>query len=123
MGRRSSSGAAATSSTIYNNGVSTQVVFGLPTATCEVGSLAAHECLTSRAALDQIGMFVNDTWAVGRMTLNAGVRYDRYNGWLPEQQQLGATVGRAVVAGEDLPEDRPLHLERSSRRASAWSST
>ena len=38
---------------VYNNGVSTQVIFGIPTATCAVGSLAAHDCLTSQAALDQ----------------------------------------------------------------------
>ena len=88
---------------IYNNGASTQVVFGLPTATCEVGSLAAHECLTSRAGLNQIGMFINDTWAVGRTTLTAGVRYDRYDGFLPEQHQIGATVGRASVQEKNLP--------------------
>ena len=33
---------------IYSNGVSTQVIFGLPTATCAVGTLAAHDCLTSQ---------------------------------------------------------------------------
>jgi hypothetical protein len=88
---------------IYNNGNSTQVVFGLPTATCAVGSLAAHECLTSRAALDQIGLFINDTWAVGRTTITAGVRYDSYKGFLPEQEQIGATVGRASVVGKTNP--------------------
>jgi Carboxypeptidase regulatory-like domain len=82
---------------VYNNDVSTQVIFGLPTASCEVGTLSAHSCLTSRAALDQIGLFLNDTWTFGRTTLNAGVRYDRYHGWLPEQEQIGATVGRASV--------------------------
>src|SRR6185436_11871726 len=35
----------------YANGVSSRVIFGLPTATCVVGSLAAHECLTSKSAL------------------------------------------------------------------------
>ena len=82
---------------IYNNGVSTQVIFGLPTASCDTGSLAAHDCLTSRANLDQIGTFINDTWAKGRMTVNAGVRYDHYRGWLPEQQQLAAAVGPVSV--------------------------
>jgi hypothetical protein len=89
---------------IYNNGASTQVVFGLPTASCAVGSLAAHECLTSRAGLNQIGMFLNDTWTLGRTTLTAGVRYDRYNGFLPEQTQLAATVGRASVEGKTNPQ-------------------
>jgi len=73
------------------------VIFGLPTATCVVGSLSAHSCLTSRAALNQVGMFLNDTWAVGKTTITGGVRYDHYNGFLPEQEQIGATVGLASV--------------------------
>jgi Carboxypeptidase regulatory-like domain len=89
---------------IYNNGVSNQVVFGPPTASCEVGALSAHDCLTSRAALDHFGVFVNDTWAAGRMTLNAGVRYDRYRGWLPEQEQLAANVGPVVLQARTFPE-------------------
>ena len=28
---------------VYVNGVSSQVIFGLPTATCVVGSLGAHD--------------------------------------------------------------------------------
>jgi hypothetical protein len=88
---------------IYANGVSSQVVFGLPTASGPVGSLAAHNVLTSRAGLNSIGMFMTDTWAIGRATLNAGVRYDRYDGFLPEQEQLGATVGRASVAAKTFP--------------------
>ena len=88
---------------VYANGVSSQVIFGLPTATCKVGSLAAHDCLTSKSALDQIGLFVNDTWAVGRTTMNLGVRYDRYSGWNPEQEQIGATVGRASVPAVTFP--------------------
>jgi hypothetical protein len=69
-----------------------------------VGSLAAHDCLTSRSALDQLGLFINDTWAVGRTTMNIGVRYDKYKGWNPEQDQVGATVGRASVAALTFPE-------------------
>jgi len=81
---------------IYSNGVSNQVIFALPTAT-KAGSLDAHDSLTSRAALDQVGLFVTDTWSLGRATVNAGVRYDRYRGWLPEQQQLAATTGPISV--------------------------
>ncbi len=90
---------------VYNNGNSTQVIFGLPTAT-SVGSLKDNDngALTSRAALDQIGFFINDTWQVGRVTINGGVRYDYYKGWLPEQQQLGATVGRASVDAKTFPQ-------------------
>jgi hypothetical protein len=88
---------------VYNNGVSTQVIFGIPTAR-SVNSLSAHNDLLSRAALDAVGMFINDTWAAGRSTINLGVRYDRYHGWLPEQEQLGATVGPVVVESKTFSE-------------------
>jgi hypothetical protein len=83
---------------VYNNGNPSQVIFRIPTAT-EVGGLKVNDegHLTSRNALDQVSAFLNDTWAVGRLTVNAGVRWDRYHGWLPEQLQLGQTVGPVVV--------------------------
>src|SRR5690606_19259045 len=82
----------------YANGRSSTVVFALPTAK-SVGSLGAGPDgdLTSRSALDVFAAFINDTWAVGRFTLNAGLRFDRYNAWLPEQEQLAATVGPVSV--------------------------
>ena len=43
---------------------------------------------------------------MGRLTLNAGVRWDRYKGWLPEQNQLGAIVGPVVVQAKTSP--RPI---------------
>jgi hypothetical protein len=89
---------------IYNNGSSTQVIFGIPTASCQVGSLSAHDCLESIAALDQSAAFLNDTWAIGRTTINAGVRYDRYHAWLPEQEQLAGSVGPVVVEARTFPE-------------------
>ena len=51
---------------IYNNGVSSQVIFGIPTSSCAVASLSAHDCLTSRSALDQLSAFVNDTLGEGQ---------------------------------------------------------
>ena len=88
---------------IYSNGVSTQVLFGIPTASCEVGTLAAHACLTSRNRLDQDGLFVTDTWAVGKLTVNAGIRYDRYLGGIPEQKQLAGTTGPVSIGAETIP--------------------
>jgi hypothetical protein len=88
---------------VYANGVSNQVIFGIPTA-FSVNSLSAHNDLTSRAALDAVGLFVNDTWATGRSTINLGLRYDRYHGWLPEQQVIGATVGPVTVVGSTQAE-------------------
>ena len=89
----------------YANGVSSTVVFGLPTAT-KINSLTANDegALTARAALDHLGMFVTDTWAVGRFTVIGGLRLDRYRGWLPEQHQLAASVGPVSVAAKTFPE-------------------
>ncbi len=92
---------------VYANGVSSQVIFGIPTAR-SVNSLSAHNDLLSKAALDAVGFFVNDTWATGRSTINLGLRFDRYHGWLPEQEILGATVGPVTVAGK-TQEERDLY--------------
>ena len=76
---------------IYNNNASSQVTFAFQTAT-DAGKLSAHDALTSRAALDHLGFFMNDTWSFGRATVNAGFRYDRYRGWVPEQEQLAGSL-------------------------------
>jgi len=78
---------------VYNNGVSNTVSFTFPTAT-DAGKLSAHDALTSKANLDHMGAFINDTWAVGRATINAGVRYDRYKGWIPDQEQLPGSLAQ-----------------------------
>jgi hypothetical protein len=90
--------------TIYANGVPSSVSFGFPSASGEVGKLSAHDDLQSIAALNVIGLFVNDTWNVGRLTMNLGVRYDSYKGWLPEQSQLGGTNGPFTLAAQSFPE-------------------
>jgi hypothetical protein len=90
---------------IYNNGRSNQVIFRIPTAT-DAGKLGLGKsgALTSASALDVQSFFLNDTVSVGRATINAGVRYDHYNSFLPEQQQLGATVGPVSVAAKKFAE-------------------
>jgi hypothetical protein len=90
---------------VYNNGEASQVIFRIPTAS-ETGKLKLGKdgALTSRAALNVGSLFINDTWAAGRMTINGGFRYDRYSGWLPEQQQLAFTLGPASVAARTFPE-------------------
>jgi hypothetical protein len=75
----------------YNNGVANAVTFYFATAT-DAGKLDAHDDLTSRSALDHLGFFLNDTWSMGRATINGGIRYDRYHGWLPEQEQLAGSL-------------------------------
>jgi hypothetical protein len=90
---------------IYNNGVSSQVIFGVPTATC-VCKLSASDNgqLLVVNKLDQQDLFVNDTWSMGRMTLNFGVRWDRYHGWMPEQQQIAFAIGPVSVPEQVFPE-------------------
>ncbi len=98
---------------VYNNGVSNQVIFRIPTAT-QVGGLKDNDNghLTTENALDQFSVFLNDTWSFGRFTVNAGVRWDRYNGWLPEQNQLGGHGRPDLRAGQDVPGAGPVHVER-----------
>ena len=90
----------------YANGRPSQVVFGLPTAK-QVGGMKDNDegNLTSRAALNHDALFINDTLAVGRFTVSGGFRYDRYHGWLPEQEQLAATVGPVSVPADTFPEE------------------
>ena len=82
---------------LYANGVSSSVSFGFPSASGPVGSLSAHESLSSMSGLNVFGTFINDTWNVGKLTMNLGVRYDNYKGYLPEQSQVGGTNGPATL--------------------------
>jgi hypothetical protein len=92
---------------VYSNGASNQVIFRIPTATA-VGGSSDKRHLTSRNALDSASLFLTDAWAIGRLTVNGGVRWDRYKGWLPEQLQLGQTVGPVTVAARTF-EKRDLY--------------
>src|SRR6266540_2286380 len=40
---------------------------------------------SSQNALATTSVFVTDTWAINRLTLNVGARFDRYRAWLPAQ--------------------------------------
>jgi hypothetical protein len=90
---------------VYNNGNPSQVIFRIPTAT-QVGGLKDNDNghLTTENALNQESLFLNDTWNLGRLTVNGGVRWDHYKGWLPEQNQLGATVGPVVLQAKTFAE-------------------
>jgi hypothetical protein len=90
---------------VYNQGRSTELFFRIPTAT-ETGKLGLGKsgALTSQSALDVASFFLNDTWSAGRLTMSGGVRFDRYKGRLPEQQQLAGTVGITVVEADVFPE-------------------
>jgi hypothetical protein len=83
---------------IYNNNVASQVVFGIPTALSITGLKASDNGdLLVVNKLDQQDLFINDTWALGRVTLNLGARWDRYRGWMPEQRQIAYSIGPVSV--------------------------
>ena len=86
---------------IYTNGVSSQLVFGVPTATCVCGRRASDDGqLLVVNNLDQHDFFVNDTWSKGRVTMNLGVRWDRYKGFMPEQSQPAFANGPISIAAQ-----------------------
>ncbi|MCC7177186.1 MAG: TonB-dependent receptor [Acidobacteria bacterium] len=86
----------------YNNGRSSQIVFWFPTAT-DVGTLSTDDNgdTLSQVKLDVFGAFINDTWNLGRLTVNGGVRWDRYRNWLPEQYQMAFSHGTALLSIPD----------------------
>jgi hypothetical protein len=88
---------------IYANGRSSQVIFGFPTAK-KVGGLGLRDGLLNQDNLDHVNAFVSDSMVKGRLTLNLGVRFDRYRPWIPEQQQLAATVGPYTIPAVTFPE-------------------
>ena len=104
---------------IYNNGVSSQVVFGIPTALSISGLKASDDGeLLVVNKLDQQDLFLNDTWSMGRVTLNLGVRWDRYRGWMPRAGADRVCDRSGQRAGADVRRAHVLHLEldRSARR-------
>ncbi len=90
---------------IYANSVGSSVVFGVPTASCVCGLKASDNGdLFVINKLNQEDLFLNDAWALGRVTLNMGVRWDRYHGWMPEQRQIAFTNGPVSVPEQVFPE-------------------
>jgi hypothetical protein len=62
---------------VLNNGAANLVRLGLP--------------VDSWNGLRNYGLFVNDAYKVNRLTLNVGVRYDRYRVFLPDQERPAST--------------------------------
>jgi hypothetical protein len=89
---------------IYVNNVSSQVIFGVPTATCVCGRRASDDGqLLVVNKLDQHDLFLNDTWSKGRVTMNLGVRWDRYKGFMPEQSQPAFANGPISIPAQSFP--------------------
>jgi hypothetical protein len=90
---------------IYVNNAPSQVVFGVPTATAVTGRRASDDGLLLVVnKLDQQDFFINDTWSNGRVTVNVGLRWDRYKGWMPEQSQPAFSNGPVSVPAQTFPE-------------------
>jgi hypothetical protein len=86
---------------IYANGRSSQVVFGIPTALSVSGRRASDDGdLLVVNKLDQQDAFLNDTWALGRVTLTMGARWDRYRGWMPQNEQMAYSIGPVSVPAQ-----------------------
>ena len=98
---------------IYSNNASSQVVFGVPTATCVCGRYASDngELLVVNK-LDQQDFFVNDTWSMGRVTMNLGVALGSLQGL--DARAVAARVHErsGQRAGADVPGARLLHVEQ-----------
>jgi hypothetical protein len=58
---------------LFNNNVAQAVRLGLPVA--------------SQNGLRNYGLFVNDTYSLKKLTVNLGLRFDRYRAFLPDQER------------------------------------
>ena len=74
---------------------------------------------SSRNDVDaDLGVYVQDTWTRGRLTLNPGLRFDYFNTSIPEQS---VPAGRFVPARRVRRRSRTSRTGRTSRPASASS--
>jgi hypothetical protein len=87
----------------FSNNVAQQVIFDFPTATdAGKAGLGPGGQLLGVNKLDHINAFVSDQWSMGRMTLNLGVRWDRYKAHYPEQQQLAFEILPGCASRTDI---------------------
>jgi hypothetical protein len=89
----------------FSNGKPQQIQFYFPTAT-RVGSLGdgPNGNLLSVSKVTTVDAFVSDQYAIGRATLNLGVRFDHYRVWTPPQKQLAGTSGPISIPAQSFPE-------------------
>src|SRR5207302_2610341 len=60
--------------------------------------------LLSVSKLNTYDAFLSDQYSIGRLTINAGVRWDHYRPWTPEQRQLAYSFGPLNIADATFPE-------------------
>jgi hypothetical protein len=68
---------------VLNNGAAFFVRLGMP--------------VDSWNGLRNYGLFVNDTYTRGDLSVNLGLRYDRYRVFLPEQERVASEFGQAAT--------------------------
>ena len=88
---------------IYANGRPSTVAFFLPTAK-GISKFGNKDYFTSQAKVNADGFFATDSWAIGNLTLNLGMRWDRYRSFTPEQEQLAGTSGPVTIQAATFPE-------------------
>jgi hypothetical protein len=96
--------------TIGTNGAGTNVIMYAPTA-LSVGSLGdgPNGNLLSVAKVNTTDFFVTDQWAYKRATLNLGLRFDHYDVFTPDQQQLAYTFPTGLsIPATNFPETHYL---------------
>lgn len=89
---------------LFNNGQPVSISIDAPTAT-HVGDVfdGPNGNLLSVDRITVSNAYVTDQWAVGRATINAGVRWDRYHAWSPEQRQLAFALGPVNIPASTFP--------------------
>jgi hypothetical protein len=95
---------------IASSGLPASVNMAAPTAT-SVGNLGAGPDgdLTSVDKVTTFDWFVTDQWTYKRATMNLGLRFDHYDVWTPEQQQLAYTFPTGVaIPAVTFPEQHYL---------------
>src|SRR6266516_390591 len=91
---------------VGSSGATTTVIMYAPTAT-SVGSLGdgPNGNLLSVAKVNTTDFFVTDQWAYKHATFHLGVRFDHYDGFTPEQQQLAFTFPTGLsIPAQTFPE-------------------
>ncbi len=73
---------AHTTQDVVNNGMTLQLLNGQPSRVTVYATPLALDEVTKA----NVGVFAQDQWAIRRMTLNLGVRFDYFNSYVPAQR-------------------------------------
>ena len=72
----------------------------------------------NKSRIMEVGLYAQDQWVIQRLTINAGLRYESFNGWVPPQS---VPAGRFVGAREyDHVSDVPDYKDLNPRLGAAF---